>query len=386
MARLRLPGSLSASTRITLGLVCSMVGILLGASWLGIIPDREKMIIDGRLQLAESVALNTSVLLAAGEDDGIQLVLDNIVSRQEQLLSAGVRINDGTMLVATDGHDSRWPAERRAFQFVDQEEQTPEFLHVGLTTGEDEHWARLELVFEPITNSGMRGLLDLSFTRLLIFAAVCGFFSFRYFLKFVLTNLDPSRAVPRRVREALDILNEGLMIIGTDGRILLANDSLASICGIDPETIVGRRVSELRLNRNDGTRTNPWDLALQTQQPVSDVIMERSDGADEVRTFKTSCSPLIGDEGKLRGVMVSLDDVTQLEKNKLELRAAKDEAESANKAKSDFLANMSHEIRNPMNAIVGFTDLMRRGLVDSEQTRINYLNTIHSSGTHLVEL
>ena len=47
---------------------------------------------------------------------------------------------------------------------------------------------------------------------------------------------------------------------------------------------------------------------------------------------------------------------------------------------------MSHEIRNPMNAIVGFTDILRRGLEDGPETRSDYLNTIHSSGTHLVGL
>ena len=114
--------------------------------------------------------------------------------------------------------------------------------------------------------------------------------------------------------------------------------------------------------------------------------MDFVDQTGEKRIFKVNCSPLFGNEGKIRGVMVSLDDVTQLEKNKIDLKIAKDEADAANKAKGDFLANMSHEIRNPMNAIVGFTDILRRGLEDSEATRTTYLDTIHASGTHLVEL
>lgn len=114
--------------------------------------------------------------------------------------------------------------------------------------------------------------------------------------------------------------------------------------------------------------------------------MDFVDPSGEKRIFKVNCSPLFGNEGKIRGVMVSLDDVTQLEKNKIDLKIAKDEADAANKAKGDFLANMSHEIRNPMNAIVGFTDILRRGLEDSESTRTTYLDTIHASGTHLVEL
>ncbi len=61
-------------------------------------------------------------------------------------------------------------------------------------------------------------------------------------------------------------------------------------------------------------------------------------------------------------------------------------ADSANRAKSEFLANMSHEIRTPMNSILGFTEILRRGYGKSEHESKKYLNTIHSSGKHLLEL
>ena len=61
-------------------------------------------------------------------------------------------------------------------------------------------------------------------------------------------------------------------------------------------------------------------------------------------------------------------------------------AEAANRAKSEFLANMSHEIRTPLNAILGFTDILRRGYGRSNQDPRKHLNTIHSSGKHLLEL
>ena len=80
----------------------------------------------------------------------------------------------------------------------------------------------------------------------------------------------------------------------------------------------------------------------------------------------------------------AFDDVTQLERNKAELIAARDEAQVANKAKSDFLENMGHEIRNPMNTIVGFSDTPRRGLEEGRDQRIDYLNTIHSNANPLV--
>jgi len=105
-----------------------------------------------------------------------------------------------------------------------------------------------------------------------------------------------------------------------------------------------------------------------------------------MRNFVVSCSPVLASGGRANGVFISLNDVTQIEHGKIELRKAKNEAEAANKAKSEFLANMSHEIRTPMNAILGFTELLRRGYGKNEKDAARFLATIQSSGKHLLEL
>ncbi len=64
---------------------------------------------------------------------------------------------------------------------------------------------------------------------------------------------------------------------------------------------------------------------------------------------------------------------------------AKEAAETANRAKSAFLANMSHELRSPLNAILGFTQLMHRDLTFPSSQQKN-LRIIHQSGEHLLEL
>ncbi|WP_145177499.1 ATP-binding protein [Rubripirellula lacrimiformis] len=76
----------------------------------------------------------------------------------------------------------------------------------------------------------------------------------------------------------------------------------------------------------------------------------------------------------------------QLTATQEKLQLAKSVAEEANAAKSDFLARMSHEIRTPISGILGFTDLMLRGVVSDDAERTLHLQTIHSNAFHLLDL
>lgn len=82
---------------------------------------------------------------------------------------------------------------------------------------------------------------------------------------------------------------------------------------------------------------------------------------------------------------IIMSDRTDDKKMSENLRGALDAAKNANLAKSEFLSNMSHDIRTPMNAILGFTELMDINADDSVKVR-EYIGKIESSGQHLLRL
>ena len=252
-----------------------------------------------------------------------------------------------------------------------------------------ERWGQLELAF---TSTGVPHVFGMEmpwlYLVLFMFGSCLG--AFYLYLGRMLRHLDVSHAVPARVRSALDTLAEGLLVIDKKQNIVLANQAFATLTGATPETLTARQVSELGWLGPDGTplakERSPWAAALREGTLQRNSTLHFTDHAGQLRTFSANCSPVMGPDGKADGVLISLDDITELESNKAELAKARDEAEAANRAKSDFLANMSHEIRTPMNAILGFTEVLKRGWGKNEREARKHLDTIHSSGKHLIEL
>ncbi|MFP6745453.1 MAG: histidine kinase dimerization/phospho-acceptor domain-containing protein, partial [Alphaproteobacteria bacterium] len=129
------------------------------------------------------------------------------------------------------------------------------------------------------------------------------------------------------------------------------------------------------------------ELVTTTGKPVIDTETRFMNG-DIEECWLTTRQPIHDAAGQVSHVLTVARDVTAVKHAEIDLLAAKEQAEYANRTKTEFLANMSHELRTPLNAIIGFSDMMASeifGPIEVPQYREN-VGTISESGNHLLKL
>jgi PAS domain S-box-containing protein len=379
---------LTAKTRITIGLTCLIITLMVTISSIGIGPNERKLKMAKRVALAESVAIGCSIHLNKKQIDEVEFLLTGLAERNREVISAGIRRNGGRIDASIGDHEKNW--------YAADQQSAETHLEMPLQVGK-EKWGTVEILFDEIQLPGLQGWLSNSWVKYFLMTGALCFFVVYFFLGYVLKQLDPSKAVPKRVRDALNTLAEGLILTDQKGRVLLANDVFAEWAGKNPDKLFGSDASRFNWIPNesiaDAIRKDkvagqplPWVEAMQSQQPQAGWFLTLQKSNGQVVTLVANSSPILGPDGTYRGVLTSFEDVTELEEHKVELSKAKIAADDANRAKSAFLARMSHEIRTPMNAILGYTEVLQFGIEEDPVKRDQHLSTIQSSGEHLLEL
>jgi signal transduction histidine kinase len=197
--------------------------------------------------------------------------------------------------------------------------------------------------------------------------------------------LERAALAESRLRAAIDALPEGVVFLDPDGRYILWNRRYAELYHRSADLFApGRRLADtlaIGVARGDYPdavgREEAWvaeRLALM-DNPGQRHEQRLSDGRwiliEERRTA----------DGGLIGVRV---DITELKEQAERLRQALQEAEQANRAKTEFLSNMSHEIRTPLNGVLGLAHVLARTALDAQQGRL--VNTIIESAVVLERL
>jgi PAS domain S-box-containing protein len=175
-----------------------------------------------------------------------------------------------------------------------------------------------------------------------------------------------------------------------DWTMQFISDAIQDVCGY-PASHFGmsrsRGVAGL-IHADDRAMVEGVFLAAVAQrQPfAAEYRILHRDGS--IRWVHNKGRAVFGDDGRPRHLDGAIFDITDRKQAEVALIRAKTEAENANRAKSAFLALMSHEFRTPLNAIIGFSDLVRSeayGPIGNDLYK-EYLQDIMMSGNHLLAL
>jgi PAS domain-containing protein len=240
---------LTAKFHIALGQTGLLASLMLVAIYLGLVPDRIGAIREGRAALAEALAANSSAFINQTDIRRLEADLRLVVARNDDILSAAIRRTNGEAVVTIGDHDRLWQAMPSGYSTDSQ-------LQVPIWTTK-EKWGQVELRCRTLTPAGWKRFIYNPRILLIVFMALSSFVMFYFYLAKMLRHLDPSQAVPARVRSALDTIVEGLLIIDLKGRVMLANQAFANVVNEPPDALIGRYVADFAWSLNDGSALDP---------------------------------------------------------------------------------------------------------------------------------
>jgi PAS domain S-box-containing protein len=181
----------------------------------------------------------------------------------------------------------------------------------------------------------------------------------------------------------MDNLPHNIYFKDLASRFIRINRAMANFFGLaDPAQAVGKTDMDFFTTEHALQALEDEQQILRSGKPVIDKEEKETWGDGRATWASTTKMPLCDDEGRIVGTFGLSRDITERKQAEAALQAAKEAAESANRAKSAFLANMSHEIRTPMNAILGMTELVLDTPLSSQQRE--FLLTVQDSAESLL--
>ena len=179
-----------------------------------------------------------------------------------------------------------------------------------------------------------------------------------------------------RIARLVDAVNDGVVTIDGDERVVLFNRAAERLFGVPSRDAIGRPVGRFIPDPPMGGDGSRWHAGMH------DLTGMRANG--DTFPLEASLSHVDSDRGTL--VTAVLRDVTDLHLARAE-RQAREALEASSRAKTEFLSRMSHELRTPLNAVLGFAQLLR--LDTSQKTSLQQLERIQhieNAGAHLLAL
>jgi PAS domain S-box-containing protein len=183
---------------------------------------------------------------------------------------------------------------------------------------------------------------------------------------------------------------DALITTDPSGIITDVNKQMEALTGCTRDELIG---APFRSYFTDPDRAETSIKLVLSEKKITnyELTARARDGKETVVSY--NATTLYDRDRRLQGVFAAARDVTErkrldqvLQEKNVELESARSVAEKANLAKSDFLSSMSHELRSPLNAILGFAQLMESDSPPPTPAQKESIAQILQAGWHLLKL
>jgi diguanylate cyclase (GGDEF)-like protein/PAS domain S-box-containing protein len=236
--------------------------------------------------------------------------MEALVAGNTDVMSTALVNIEGDTLAAAGDHVQFWESPGG-------NKSTPTHAQVPIYSGDDQ-WGTVEVSFAK-TALDFSGLMGDPLVRFLAFLALAGFAGYMFFMKKSLKHLDPKAVIPDRVRSALDLLAEGVVMVDQKHDIVLANVAFAEKIGKDVNSLLGQPLSKMTWHANDAKakrmreKNLPWAKAIKEGNTQTECLLSLTTEAGEKRDFSINSSPIMDGSKKMRGAMATFNDETALQ-------------------------------------------------------------------------
>ena len=317
------PSPLMQMTMALVGMCGTL--LLLADLFFGVLPDHGAQSQQLRRGISEALAVQVAELLQSDDRATLQRTLDRVAERTGGVASLAIRRTDGTLAIQAGDHLRHWHSTS------DSAQSDPEQVVVPLYAG-GAPWGRFEVAFRPEEGGFAHRLLRQPLVITLLFVAGAGTVAFWLYMRRALQHLDPSSVIPKRVRGAYDAMAEGVVVLDARGRMMLANQAFQALWQQAGGAEMGKHLTSLpRLIQAlpADPQAHPWTRAMSLRESVSGHTLVMDDAEGNAHHLVVNCAPITDVGGKVRGCMVTFNDVSDLHRANQALRDSMDELQAS---------------------------------------------------------